>query len=304
MKKKVVILTVISLMILSGCGDITYNNSGSMSVDNSYDDHSKNTEGRVAVSSELEIEIDKSTNTTNSIPESSVKESDEYIQLQNEKDHLEKENNNLQNQIDALNSKQNSIPVIEYKDLGLSINGEDIPINRSGSMIIIDGREYVSKEIADKLISDNQNIIMKDDTLFVGKVIAEKSSLTDEVVIKSENILKINNIKDSYGNIHTNALYPINYHSYMIINLNRQFSFLKFRLAVQENGFSDAIVTIKADDMVVYTSPNLFITTEPFDVIDIPINYCSLLTIEIDSGSDSGFGYGFDCIISDPVVYN
>lgn len=206
-------------------------------------------------------------------------------------------NNNLESQLDEH-------PVISYKNIGLCIDGEDIPINKQNAIAIIDGREYYSKELAENLLDDDQIITIKDDTLFIGKVIVEKSSLTDEVVVKSNNITITNNIKDSYGNIHTNVLYPENYHSYVTINLNRQFSLLKFRLAVQENGFSDAIVTIKADDIVVYTSPKLFITTEPFDVIDIPINYCSLLTIEIDSGSDNGFGYGFNCIISDPVVYN
>lgn len=308
MKRKIAVI-MFSLIILSGCGDITntYNSQGDISVDNSKDDHSKNTEGQVAVSSEVGVDIDadKSTNnSTDNMSEISVYESKEYIQLKDENDHLRKENSNLQNQIDDLNSKQNNIPSIEYKDLGLSINGEDIPVNRNSSMVVIDGREYISKEIMENLVSNDKTIAIKDETLFIGKIIKEKSFLTDEVIVDSENVLNTNSIKDSYGNLHTNALYPQNYHSCMIVNLNRQFAYLKFGLAVQENGNSDAIVTIKADDVVVYTSPSLTITTEPFEVIDIPINNCSLLTIKIDSGSSNGFGKGFDCIISDAIVYN
>ena len=61
----------------------------------------------------------------------------------------------------------------------------------------------------------------------------------------------------------------------------------------------EGIFTIKADDVVIYTSPTLIKTTNPYE-IDIPINNCSLLTFEYDTKGQ----YEFDCVISDAVVYN
>lgn len=44
------------------------------------------------------------------------------------------------------------MPEINYSNLGLCINTQDVPINKSNSMVTIDGREYISKEITEKLI--------------------------------------------------------------------------------------------------------------------------------------------------------
>lgn len=235
----------------------------------------------------------------------------QYIKLLNENETLKAQNTqyfadyteqkNISNNLESLLGER---PAVTYSDLGLTIYADDIPVNKNNSMVTIDGREYLSKEIVEKLLTENQNMTIKNNTLFIEKVVSQKTSLINEVIVDSANMLQTNNIKDSYGNLYTNALYPQNYHSYMIVNLNREFSFLKLKLAVQENGHSDAIVTIIADDTIVYTSPSLAITTEPFDVMDIPINNCSLLTIKIDSGADGGMGRGFNCLISDPIVYN
>lgn len=237
--------------------------------------------------------------------------SEKYEELISENEALKKEKikylNDLMeanNKIEELQMQNKDFPDVNYSNLSLSVDGKDIPVNMNNSMITIDGREYISKEIVENMVSNNQSLTIENDTLFVGKIVTEKTSLLDEIIVESENISKTNRMMDSYGNYHTNVLYPVNYHSFMIFNVNRQFSFLRFRLAVQENGYSDAIVTIKADDKIVYTSPNLLTTTEPFEVIDIPINSCSLLTFKIDSGVDGGMGKGFDCIISDPIVYN
>lgn len=87
-------------------------------------------------------------------------------------------NNDLESQLEVR-------PDVFYSSLGLSINTDDIPINKNNSMVTIDGREYLSKEIVEKLIPDNQNMIIKDDTLFVGEVITNKSNLIDQWVVNS-----------------------------------------------------------------------------------------------------------------------
>lgn len=305
MKRTLVFMIILSLLALSGCSGVTIAGDNA-TINNT----TENNEDQIITKVEpvTTITTDKSTNnnTDNSTSDSTTIDDTEYRQLQEENQQLKNEKSELENEIKRLEAQISDMPIIESKDMGLSIDGKDIPINQNASIMIIDGRKYYSEEIIESIMPDDKKITIDDNnsTLFIGKIITEKSSLFDEVTVYSENIARANTIKDSYGNLCTNVLYPQNYHSHIIFNLNSQFSFLKLKLAVKENGNSDAIVTIKADDAVVYTSPSLGITTKPFDVIDIPLNGCSLLTIEIDSGMNGGMGKGFDCIISDPIVYN
>lgn len=308
MKKNVAIAIVFSLMVLSGCGDTnnTYNSQAGISVDNSKDDHSKNTEGQVAVSSEVDVttDVDKSTNnnkTTNNESDFSVIDSDEYKQLQNKNEQLEKENANLQTQIKELENQQNNIPVIEYKDLGLSIDGEDIPINRNKSMVTINGYEYVSKEIADRLIQNGQNLSVNDNILSVGKIVADKSNLFDKHVNDKSNCDFNDTHMDSFGNICSNVLVFDSNNSHKIIFvLDRKYTFLKFNVSVSDYAYNDrnGVIVIKADNETVYTSENINKQTEPFPESDIAINNCSLLTIEYNSDFHN------ECLIYNAVVYN
>lgn len=93
---------------------------------------------------------------------------DEYQRLQfQNKDLLDQnlkyfsELTETNNQVNILQSKANDMPEINYSNLGLCINTQDVPINKSNSMVTIDGREYISKEITEKLIPKNQNMIIK-----------------------------------------------------------------------------------------------------------------------------------------------
>lgn len=293
MNKKITII-IFCLIILSGCGDTTYNNHGSMTFDNSSDDHSKNTEGMTAVSNEMDIDtdIDKS---TNNISEFSVTDSDEYKQL-------EKEKNELNNKIDELESQLSDMPVIEYRDLGLSMDGEDILLNRNNSMVIIDGREYISKEIIDSIISEDQNITIKNDTLYIGKVISDKANLFEQTIMDQRDMFMTDSVSDSYGNHYRNVLKSSTYctgKKYVIYVLNREYSLVKFTVAVERyaNIDSNGTLTIKADDNVVYAK-TINKKTEPFSEIDIPIENCNLLSFEFDND------HNIDCIISNAIVYN
>lgn len=69
---------------------------------------------------------------------------------------------------------------------------------------------------------------------------------------------------------------------------------------VNENSDIDrsGVITIKADDVIVYTSPSLNKKTEPFAEASIPIQNCTLLTIEYNGD------YSNPCIISDAAVFN
>jgi len=76
---------------------------------------------------------------------------------------------------------------------------------------------------------------------------------------------------------------------------------LKISVAISDTAKLDlsGILTIKADDKVVYTSESINKTTIPFTELDIPIDNCNLLTLEYTGSSNY-----IDCIISSAEVYN
>lgn len=233
---------------------------------------------------------------------------DDYQDLITQNDSLTAQNTkyfddltNANNQIDDLQAKINDIPTINYSNLGLSINGEDIQINQNKSMISIDGRDYVSKEVMEKLISNNQDITIRDDTIFVGKVIAGKEKLSDQYIMDSLRCQIEDNATDSYGDLHNDCIVLSSglYGSSEIqFNVNNNFNMLMGTLFVHEGASKgdSTVVTIKADDEVIYTT-NLESDTVPI-LIDLPINNCSTITI-----TKNGDDY-FACVLSNAILYN
>lgn len=114
----------------------------------------------------------------------------QYNKLLNENETLKAQNSqyfadyteqkNINNNLKVQLSEN---PAVSYNDFGLCVDGNDIPINKQKSMITIDGREYYSKELAKKFLDKNQSITIKDNTIFIGKVIAEKDDLIDQRVV-------------------------------------------------------------------------------------------------------------------------
>lgn len=102
------------------------------------------------------------------------------------------------------------------------------------------------------------------------------------------------------GNAYSNTL-RFNTSGNIIYVLNGEYSLMKFTISICETAVIDkeGIITIKADDDIVYTSPSLNKKTEAYTKIDVPINNCKLLTIEYSTNS-----WDNDCIMSDIVVYN
>lgn len=237
----------------------------------------------------------------------------QYNKLLNENETLKAQNSQYfadyteqKNINENLESQFIEQPNISYKNIGLSIEGNDIPINKQNSIISIDGREYYSKELAEKFLKEDQNIIIKNDTLFIGKVIADKASLFDQNILDQSNFVMENSLIDSYGNSYLNALHiraSYTGDKYIIYSLNNQYSFLRMTIAIRDNANIDSngILVIKADDTVIYTSNNLNKSMQPF-IIDVPINNCNLLTMEY-SPKNKSFD-SIDCIISDAIVYN
>lgn len=233
-----------------------------------------------------------------------------YIDLQEQKEFLLQQNtkyfNDLtdaNNKIANLQSETNGIPVFNFSNLALSIDGDDIPVNKSNSMVTIDGIDYFSREITESLIPDNQNFTIKDDTLFIGRVIAEKEKLTEQWIVDSDLCDIENSMKDSYGNTHTDVLSFYASNGSIIFNLDSEYSYCKFTIAPSESRRIDGSVniTIKADDEVVF-SDDIDKKTKA-TTNEIPINDCSTLTIQYEDSMRNPY-YHSNCIISDAIVYN
>lgn len=224
-----------------------------------------------------------------------------YDELEEAKSKIEEYENQSNSKVQELEEQLNDKPDIQFKNISLSINGENIPINPMNSSAIINNRTYYSDEFVKSLIDSDYNISVQDDVMYIGKIIKEKSYLMDEWVFNSKSTTFDESITDSYGNVHTKALRFYDTNCSIIYNLNSEYSLLKCNISIRDISNMDktGVITIKADDTVVYTSPVLTKTTEPFDVEDIPIYNCSLLTIEYSANSVHN-----QCILDDIVVYN
>lgn len=231
----------------------------------------------------------------------------DYNQVLEENETLKEQNKEYfengkeaKNTIDNLEEQLGDTPTIEVKSLGLCIDGDDININKTNSYAIIDGTEYFSRDVIDNLISDDMNFEIEEDTMFFGKIIAEKDSLFSQQIIDSYAYNVNDNLKDSRGNVHSNAV-KLNSDSIVTYNLDNQYSLLRLKIAVADSSKrnGESVITITADDKIVYTSPTLNkIETEEIECNDININNCSRLEIRC---SNNGTIYP---IIYDAEVYN
>lgn len=226
----------------------------------------------------------------------------QYSALIEEKDRQieEKENQIRENNghVEELNNQLAGAPIITYQDRELYISAEKIPINTTSSMIVVDGREYLSREIVDYLLPDRENLTIKSDGIYVGPVINESANLFNQWIM-SGYLGEADTCTDSYGNQYTNV-YKLWNDDTVTYSINQQYSQLRISIAIGLGyGSDDGIITIKADDEIVYTSPFLTYKTEPFTEVSIPINNCKLLSIEHRGGYSGDY-----CIISEAIVYN
>lgn len=207
-------------------------------------------------------------------------------------DYMEQKNINV-----SLESQLIDNPVISYNNIGLCIDAQDIPINKNNSMVTIDGRDYFSREIVESLIPDDQNMTIKEDTLFIGKVIADKANLLDQYQMDISWCKIENSITDSFGNICVNAIHFWHFQSgYVMYNLEEKYLNLKCKISGTSKSPMEggSTVYIFADDNIIYTSPQINKLTDPYEV-DIPINNCKVLKIRADNNT---------AIISDAILYN
>ena len=201
---------------------------------------------------------------------------------------------------DGLEKSLTDSPVIDMQDIGLFIDGEDKNINKKSSYAIINGTEYFSKEIVEKLLDKNMTLNVKDDNLYIGRFVSDSTSLFSCRIIDGNDYDLLDSATDSYGNNHTNTL-KLNHYTKITYNLNKQYSLLRFKVAVDEEseGNKNCIISVTADGKPVQTTPNLDkVLTEEMPYNDLPINNCTRLEITC-----TGDSYIYP-LIYDAVVYN
>lgn len=224
--------------------------------------------------------------------------SNEISEYKDEIENLKDQNEELVNKLGVANGELSDVPAIEFKNCGLSINGDEKEINKERSCVSINNRQYYSKDFIENLISDNQELSMKGDMLYIGKIIKEKANLLNMPVIKGFGGEIKGGITDSYGNTYADVLYLWGNGIGTVFNVGREYSNFKCTVAIAKDSSEGGSLKISTDEETVYTSEKITSLTESFEV-DIPINKTSKLTIE-----SVGDSYSSHIFIANATLYN
>lgn len=211
---------------------------------------------------------------------------------------LESDSADLTKKLNAVTGELEEKPVLELKNCGLSVNGDEKVINKENSYVAINGREYFSKEFIDNLLPENTTLVMKNEMLYVGKVVKSKANLLDMHTVYNSGGSFWDNITDTYGNSYAKILY-YKYGGYKtIFNVKKEYTNFRCTIAKKEGSSATGYIQIETDDgNIVYTSPAIEAITEPIE-IDIPINQASNLLIR------SVGNLQIDLFVANAVLYN
>lgn len=201
-------------------------------------------------------------------------------------------------EIKELENQLSSNAIVKTEDAGLVVDGDEIKIQSKASIATLNGRTYYSEEIVDSLLDDRE-INLKNGTLYVGKIVEDKTRLSKLWVIENSRCDVNASGKDSFGNTYSDAVVTTYSEAYVRYNANRDFSLLKCTIATNDysdNGY-EGTLKIKADETVVYET-TFKKSKEPIEIKDVPIDNCSVLTFEVTDA------VGVRAVISDGFVYN
>lgn len=224
----------------------------------------------------------------------------EIADLKLKSDNLESKLENASGELQNAAGELEKAPVLEFRDLGFSIDGEDMGINRDKSFVYINGIPYYGEDFVRNLLPSNMTLTIKYDTIYAGKIVREKAKLFDMEVVKKTDYCGFHDtIKDTYGNIYGKSFFFDRQNTSITFNTQRGYSHLKCTAALINGSSQKGIIRIKGDhDEIIYTSPEITNMTEAFP-IDIPINQASTITIE-----GIGDGNWNNVFITDAILYN
>lgn len=115
-------------------------------------------------------------------------------------------------------------------------------------------RTIFRKVFLNSIIADNTSITIKDDVMYLGKVIADRENLFSQRIVDEDGASVVDNATDSYGNTHVGAL-RIETRDDIVYSLNEKYVLLKLKIAVDGSSESknQCTVTVLADGQEVWT---------------------------------------------------
>ena len=221
---------------------------------------------------------------------------DQNTEYYNSYVEIKKENEALKNQL-------NNTSYVSYKNLGLYVDSNNVPITSDKSQAIIDGKEYYTKNVIEGIVGNDKSITTDDNYMYIGKKVADRTSLFSDkiwVVNKSECDVNVSK-KDSRGNMRSNAVQLTHNKAYIMYNTDRKYNYVSFIISIADgsNNTNNVTVCLKDENENVLYSQETSKLDEPIKVTDVAINSCSTLKIEATTASGACY-----CLISDAYVYN
>lgn len=221
---------------------------------------------------------------------------DQNTEYYNSYVEIKKENEALKNQL-------NNTSYVSYKNLGLYVDSNNVPITSDKSQAIIDGKEYYTKNVIEGIVGNDKSITTDDNYMYIGKKVADRTSLFSDkiwVVNKSECDVNVSK-KDSRGNMRSNAVQLTHNKAYIMYNTDRKYNYVSFIISIADgsNNTNNVTVCLKDENENVLYSQEISKLDEPIKVTDVAINSCSTLKIEATTASAACY-----CLISDAYVYN
>ena len=125
---------------------------------------------------------------------------DQNTEYYNSYVEIKKENEALKNQL-------NDTSYVSYKNLGLYVDSNNVPITSDKSQAIIDGKEYYTKNVIEGIVGNDKSITTDDNYMYIGKKVADRTSLfSDKIWVVNKRDCDVNvSKKDSRGNMRSNA---------------------------------------------------------------------------------------------------
>lgn len=209
----------------------------------------------------------------------------------------------IKEQNEALKNQLNDTSYVTYKNIGLYVDSNNVPITSDKSQAVIDGKEYYAKNVIEGIVGNNKTITTDDNFMYIGKKIADRTSLfSDKIWVVDNRSCDVNvSKKDSRGNMRSNALLLNFSWSYIVYNTDKKYNYVSFVLSIADgSGNKDNVtVCLKDENGNILYSEEISKLDEPIKATDVAINSCSILRIETTSNNSS-----CNCLISEAYVYN
>ena len=212
---------------------------------------------------------------------------DELLSAQNE---LSETQNILSSKEEELQNKLSEAPKVEYSDFDININGE-VTENLKKSFLNIDGRDFVSFDILNKIT--NEEINYSDNVLYIGHATGKKVNLMDVCPPYDVSIGNYYNedLFEMAGKTYDGFSMGSGSVEYVLVNLEGKYSNLMFDFGhVDGESKYDCTLNIYLDDKLEKTIEQR--ADANVSHIKIPLNYSNHLKFEFCIPHWTRYGLG------------